>query len=424
VSKLLDSAPSLRGDTQSKLRWAICALLFLATVINYIDRQVFSILAPSLQHDIGWSELGYARIVIAFQLSYAITLAVSGNIIDRIGARLGYALTFVWWSIAEIAHALAHSPLGFGIVRLFVGAGEGAIFPAAIRTISEWFPRRESGLAIGILNCGPTVGAIAGPILVPLAAARFGWRGTFVITGALGVVWIAAWLVLYRGSHAGRRERGLIVADPLRDSGVSWLRLLGCRQMWAYGAGKLLADPAWFFYLFWLPKFLSQDHGLRGTALIPYLTTVYVLTGVGSICGGFLSSSLIRHGWSVNRSRKATMAASALAMPIVIVAARTQDPWTCVLLIGVAMAAHQSWSSMVFTLGTDLFPTKATAAATGIAGAMGSFATILFAETAGRVLEHDPSAYFPMFVACGLMYLVALGIIQLLAPRMEPAALG
>jgi len=402
-------------DQHARLRWWICSLLFAATVINYIDRQVFSILAPELQRSIGWSELSYGRIVIAFQLSYAISLALSGRLIDRIGTRLGYTLTFIWWSFSEMAHALARTPISFGAVRLVVGVGEGAIFPSAIKTIAEWFTGRERALAAGLLNSGPTMGAILAPIIVPVVAAHYGWRGAFVLTGILGLPWLAAWLWFNRLTPREGSATALTRANQ-----IPWRRLLSLRQTWAYAVGKLLADPAWFFYLFWLPKFLAQQHNLRGTAIIPYLTTVYLLTGLGSISGGLCSGFLLRRGMSLNASRKTTLAISACFMPVVIIAAQLTNPWAAVLLIGLVTAAHQSWSSLIFTLGTDLFPSKAMASATGIAGALGSFSTILFAEVTGRILNVNPHAYLPMFIACGFMYLVALGIIHLLSPRLEP----
>ena len=408
-------------------RWYICGLLFLATVLNYVDRQVFSILAPDLERDIGWSELSYSRIVIAFQLSYALSLMFSGRLIDRIGTKLGYVLGMLWWSSAEMAHALARTPLGFGFVRAALGIGEATNFPTAMKAISEWFPRTDAGLATGILNSGPTIGAIAAPLFVPLVAAHWGWRGAFVMTGAIEGAWLVAWWKLYHKPEV----HPLIGQDELRlirsgrgagpKDGVSYLRLLRCRQTWAYSLGKVLADPAWFFYLFWLPKFLAQEHGLRGTAVIPYLTTDYVFCGAGSALGGYLSSSLVKRGWTVNRSRKTAMAISAFLMPVVILAAQARNAWTAVLLIGITLALHQSWSTLVYTMGTDLFPSRAMASVTGLAGALGSAATILFAEITGRVLEHDSSAYLPLFIACGLMYLVAWIAIHLLVPRLEPA---
>lgn len=411
------------------LRWYICGLVFLATVLNYIDRQVFSILAPDLQRDIGWSELEYGRIVIAFQLSYAVSLILSGRLIDKIGSKLGYSLSIIWWSFAEIAHAVARTPFGFGAARASLGLGEAANFPTMMKTVAEWFPKMETGTATGILNSGPTIGAIAAPLLVPLIAAKLGWRGAFVITGVLGIPWVFAWWKFYHppAVHPNITPEELAHIQSGRttivEHRVSFGRLLGYRQTWACAAGKVLADPAWFFYLFWLPKFLAQEHGLRGTAVTPYLATVYVFCGVGSTIGGYGSSLLLRCGWSLNASRKLVMGVSAGIMPIVILAARVRDPWTAVLLIGVTLAAHQSWSTMMYSTNTDLFPSQATASVTGLVGALGSGSTILFAEITGRVLQRDPNLYLPMFIACGTMYMLALAIIHLLVPRFEPAKL-
>ena len=410
------------------LRWYVCGLLFLATVLNYVDRQVFSILAPELQRDIGWSELDYGRIVIAFQLSYALSLLLSGRLIDRIGSKLGYALAMIWWSCAEMAHALVRTPFGFGVARSALGIGEAPNFPTAMKTIAEWFPKSESSLATGMLNGGPTVGAIAAPVFVPLVAARFGWRGAFVATGAFEMAWLVVWWKFYhapdRHPEITQEELAFIAEGRAKTSvqRVPLFWLLHFRQTWAYAAGKVLADPAWFFYLFWLPKFLAQEHGLRGTAVIPYLTTVYVFCGVGSVLGGYLSSSLIKRGWSVNRSRKAAMSVSAAVMPIVILAGRAQNPWSAVVMIGVTLAAHQSWSTLVYSMGTDLFPSQAMASVTGFASALGSGSTILFAEIAGRILQRDPNYYLPMFIACGTMYMLSLLIIHLLVPKFDRAA--
>jgi len=411
------------------LRWYICGLLFAATVLNYVDRQVFSILAPDLQREIGWSELDYGRIVIAFQVAYAVCLVLSGRMIDRIGTKLGYAIAVIWWSVAEVAHAWVRNPLGFGVARFFLGAGEAANFPTALKAISEWFPARERGLATGIFNGAPTVGAIAAPIIVPLIAAGYGWRATFVLTGAAGMVWLVAWWALYQRPEIHpritREELELIQEGrgAARSEKVPLVTLLGCRQTWAFAIGKVLADPAWFFYLFWLPKFLAQEHGLRGTAVIPYLTVVYVFSGVGSAIGGYVSSALIKRGWTINWARKVPMAVSAVMMPVVILASQSRDPWTAVLLVGLATAAHQSWSSLVFTIGADMFPSRAMGSVTGFAGALGSVSTILFSEITGRILQHDASLYLPMFVACGTMYLGSLAIIHLLVPKLEPAVL-
>jgi ACS family hexuronate transporter-like MFS transporter len=408
------------------LRWYICALLFAATVLNYVDRQVFSILAPDLQRDIGWTELDYGRIVIAFQFPYAICYLVTGRFIDRVGTRLGYAVAVVWWSIAEMAHALAHSPFGFGMVRFFLGIGEAANFPTAMKGISEWFPKNERSFATGLFNAAPTLGAIISPILVPLIAVHYGWRGTFVITGALGLTWLVAWGALYRRpeehSRIERSELELIQAGRQKDVDSVPLRdILRYRQTWAFGCCKLLGDPAWFFYLYWLPKYLDATHGLRGTSIIPYLTAVYVMSGIGSGIGGYISSALLKRGWSLNWARKIPMAVSAFLMPSVIIAGYTKDAWTAVLLVGVAATLHQSWSTMTFTLGTDLFPPRAVATVIGLAGLLGSGSTIVFSEIAGRVLQRDPTFYLPMFIACGVMYTFALAILHFSLPHLEPA---
>lgn len=387
---------------------------------------MLAILAPRLQREIGWSELDYGRIVIAFQVSYAGMMAVSGALLDRIGVKLGYALAIVVWSLAAMGHALAGSAAGFGVARFFLGLGEAANFPAAVKAIGEWFPPRERALATGLFNGGTNVGAIAAPIVVPLLAARFGWQGAFVATGALGFLWLAAWWILYQTPERHPRlapsELAWIRSGTTEraSSPVPWRALLATRQLWAVAAAKLLTDPVWWFYLFWLPKFLDREHGLRDTAIIPYLTTVYVISDLGSIFGGYLSSALLARGWSVNTARKTALALFAGLMPVVIFAARARDPWLAVTLIGIAAGCHQAWSANVYTLVTDLFPRRAVGGAMGLAGAAGGFGGILIAEFAGRVLQRDPGWYQPMFVVAGLAYLVALALVQVLSPRLEP----
>lgn len=392
---------------------------------------MLAILAPRLQREIGWSELDYGRIVIAFQVSYAGMMAVSGALLDRIGVKLGYALAIVVWSLAAMGHALAGSAAGFGAARFFLGFGEAANFPAAVKTIGEWFPPRERALATGIFNGGTNVGAIAAPILVPLLAARFGWQGTFVATGALGFLWLAAWCIFYqtpeRHSRLAPSELAWIRSGAAADSAsppVPWRALLATRQLWAVAVAKLLTDPVWWFYLFWLPKFLDREHGLRDTAIIPYLTTVYVISDLGSIFGGYLSSALLARGWSVNAARKTALALFAGLMPVVIFAVRARDPWLAVTLIGIAAGCHQAWSANVYTLVTDLFPRRAVGGAMGLAGAAGGFGGILIAEFAGRVLQRDPGWYQPMFVVAGLAYLLALALVQVLSPRLAPLREG
>jgi ACS family hexuronate transporter-like MFS transporter len=409
------------------LRWYICGLLFLATTINYIDRQVLGILAPDLQREIGWSELDYGRIVIAFQVSYAVMMLVSGRIIDRIGTKLGFSIAIVWWSLAAMGHALARSAFGFGVARFFLGVGEAANFPASIKTIAEWFPKSERALATGIFNGGTNIGAIAAPIMVPLIAEKYGWQGAFIITGALGFLWLVAWLALY---HQPRAHPNLTESElKLIEDGkveqkfvkIPLFTLLGYRQLWAVALGKMMTDPVWWFYLFWLPKFLFSEHGIRGRQLIPYLTLVYIISDVGSILGGYISSALIKRGWTVNRSRKTTMLVFAAIVPIVIIASQTRSAWLAVTLVGIAAASHQAWSANIFTLASDMFPNRAVGSVIGIAGFAGGVGGIAVAEFAGRVLQADPRFYLPMFVVAGVAYLAALGVIQLLTPKLEPA---
>jgi MFS transporter, ACS family, hexuronate transporter len=424
----LDNA--VREASASKVghfRWVICALLFFATAINYIDRQVLGILAPDLQREIGWSELDYGRIVIAFQISYAVMMLVSGRIIDKIGTKVGFAVAIAWWSLAAMGHAFARSAVGFGVARFFLGVGEAANFPASIKTVAEWFPKKERAFATGIFNGGTNIGAIIAPITVPLIASAWGWQAAFILTGAIGFVWLVLWLLLYRSPETHPRlspaEREYIrdgVEEPI-TSKVHWLSLLGHRQLWAVAFGKLMTDPIWWFYLFWLPKFLAQEHGIRGKALIPYLTTVYIISDLGSMVGGYISSKLIARGWTVNRARKTAMLVFASLVPSVIFASQTRNAWIAVLLIGLATACHQAWSANIFTLASDMFPRRAIGSVIGIAGFAGGIGGVLVAEFAGRVLQRDPSFYLPMFVVAGTAYLAALLVIHLLAPRLTPA---
>lgn len=423
-----DSGPGF-GARVGKFRWVICALLFFATTINYIDRQVLGILAPDLQKEIGWSELDYGRIVIAFQASYALMMLVWGGILDRIGTKLGLGIAVVWWSLAAMGTAFARSAMSFGFARFLLGVGEAANFPASIKTVAEWFPKSERALATGIFNSGTNIGAIVAPISVPLIAAAWGWRMAFILTGALGFLWLIAWWALYHTAalhpklHPAERK---FILDGLEEpitAKTSLREVLGTRQLWAFALGKLLTDPVWWFYLFWLPKFLASEHGIRGVALIPYLTTVYLIADVGSIFGGYLSSTLIKRGYSVNRARKTAMGVFAGIIPTVIFASQTDSAWTAVLLIGLATACHQGWSANIFTLASDMFPRRAVGTVVGFGGFMGGVGGILIAEFAGRVLNRDPSYYLPMFIVGGTLYLVALAVVHALAPRLEPARL-
>jgi ACS family hexuronate transporter-like MFS transporter len=320
--------------------------------------------------------------------------------------------------------------MGFGVARFLLGVGEAANFPASIKTVAEWFPKSERAFATGIFNAGTNIGAIVAPIMVPIIAVRWGWRPAFVITGALGFIWLFAWAALYspldRHPRIEPAERDYIRDGMGEMTGTKTplSEVFGTRQLWAFALGKMLTDPIWWFYLFWLPKFLASEHGIRGTAIIPYLTTVYVISDVGSIAGGYLSSAFIKAGWSVNRARKTAMGIVAAIVPTVIIASQTKSAWTAVLLIGLATACHQAWSANIFTLASDMFPRRAVGTVVGFGGFAGGVGGILIAEFAGRVLNANPKYYFPMFVVAGLAYLVALAVVHLLAPRLEPATVS
>lgn len=417
------------GPKIKHLRWYICALLFFATTINYIDRQVLGTLAPELQTKIGWSELEYGRIVIAFQVSYAVMMLVSGRVIDKIGTKLGFAIAIVWWSLAAMAHALAGSARGFAVARFFLGVGEAANFPASVKTVAEWFPKSERALATGIFNAGTNVGAILAPATALWLSAAFGWQSAFIVTGAVGFVWLIFWWWLYeqpeKHARLSAEEFALIRQgeEEQTTEKVSWFKLLGYRQLWAFALGKMLTDPIWWFYLFWLPKFMAGEHNIRGLTLIPYLTTVYIIADVGSVGGGWISSALIKRGWTVNAARKTALLIFALMVPFVIIASQTRSAWLAVILIGIAASAHQGWSANLFTIPSDMFPRKAMGSVIGIGSCAGGLGGILVAEFAGRVLNADPRFYLPMFIVAGVAYLVALGVIHLLVPKLEPARL-
>jgi ACS family hexuronate transporter-like MFS transporter len=397
-------------------RWTICALLFVATTINYVDRQVLGILAPTLQRELHWTEADYGDIVSWFSFAYAFGFLVAGRVIDWIGVRRGLATAVVAWSIAAIGHAFAKTAAGFSIARAMLGVSESAIFPGSIKAVAEWFPQKERALATGIFNAGTNTGAILTPLLVPWIALRWGWQWAFVATGALGLLWLALWIPLYRSA-------------PLNDSSVAvarvpWLSLFGHRQTWAFIVGKLMADPVWWFYLYWLPKFLDAKYGVKLAQVAAPIIVVYLIADVGSVGGGWTSSALIKRGWSVNRARKVTMLGMALLIVPTTLVSRAPGMWAAVLIVGVAAAAHQAWSANVYTLASDMFPTSAVGSVVGIGAFAGAMGGVVFQRVTGRVLQANGSNYAPIFVVCGLAYVTAWAIIHLLAPRLEPARLG
>ena len=414
------------------LRWYVCGLLLLGLGVNYIDRQTFAILAPDLQRRIGWNELQYSRLVNSFQIAYAVMTLMTGWIIDRVGTKWGLAVAMVWWSLAEAAHALASTVTQFGVARFFLGAGEAASMPASVKAIGEWFPTKERALATGLLNAATTVGGVVAPAVVPLAAAVWGWQGAFLVTGAVGFVWLALWLRLFGQPRDHPRispeERALILEGPAQASPASgaaaWWSLFRHRQLWAHAGSRIITDPVYWFLLYWTPKFLAENHQIRGTAVIPYLATAYTISGIGSILGGYLSSAFLRLGWTVNRARKTAMILLAACIPFVIFASHASSAWTAVLLIGMALAVHQGWAANNFTLILDMFPARAAGSVFGIGGCLGLFSGIVAAEFIGRILQRDPSYYLPMFIFSGGAYLAGTLWIHVLAPRLEPAKMG
>ena len=427
-----------------RYRWWICALLFFASVINYVDRQVVGILKPTLQQQFGWSEIDYGYIVQAFQIAYAIGLVAIGRLIDRVGTRRGLALAVLVWSIAAMAHAavlfygpavaaalaagglvVSVSVAGFIAARFALGLGEAANFPAGIKAIAEWFPRRDRALAAGLFNAGTNVGALTAPLLVPWLTLSFGWEWAFLATGAFGLVWLIFWWRSYYPPDSHPRVSAAELAwiqdrDEAPASRVPWQSLLPHRQTLAFAAGKLITDPVWWVYLFWIPDFLNRNHGLDLTTLGPPLVVIFLAADVGSVAGGWMSSSLVARGWTVNAARKTAMLICALAVTPIFFAARTTDLWTAVALISLAAAAHQGWSSNLFTLTSDMFPRPAVASVVGLGGMMGAIGGIFVSAVVARILELTGS-YVPIFAIASVAYLVALAVIHLLVPRLEPA---
>ncbi|MBC7898091.1 MAG: MFS transporter [Cytophagaceae bacterium] len=408
-------------------RWTIVALLFFALTINYLDRQVLGILAPTLQRELGWTETDYGSIVSWFSLTYAVGLLLTGRLMDRIGVRTGLAAAIVVWSLAAMGHALARGVAGFSLARAALGIGEAGNFPAAVKTVAEWFPKKERALAIGIFNAGTNVGAIIAPIVVPWIAVTWGWREAFVATGAVGFAWLIAWLAIYRSPESHPRVSAAELAYIRRDgeeaSGgpVPWGRLFADRQAWAFIVGKAFTDPVWYFYLFWLPKFLDTSYGVKLTGVAGPLIAIYLLADVGSVAGGWTSSRMISAGWSVNRARKTAMLLAAILIAPTGFAPSAGTLWMAVSLVAVAAAAHQWWSANLYCIVSDMYPKRMVATVVGMGGFAGSMAGFAAQRMTGRLLDATGGNYTAIFAVCGGTYLVALGVIHLLVPRMEPA---
>jgi ACS family hexuronate transporter-like MFS transporter len=406
-------------------RWVIVGLLFLATVINYIDRQMLGVLKPTLSTDLGWSETDFAAIVFWFQTAYAIGYIGFGRIVDLIGARLGYAIAFVIWTIAHIAHGGVHSVTQFAMARFGLGIGEAGNFPAGIKAVTEWFPAKERAFAIGIFNAGANIGAIVTPLVVPWLVVAYGWRAAFVITGIATSVWVIAWLAIYRRPREHKRvtaaELAYIEQDPLDPvTPLPWRAIAARRETWAYALGKFCIDPIWWFFLFWLPGFLATRYELNILQFGPPLVAIYLISDVGSVAGGWASSRMIKAGRTVNYARKMTMLACAFAVTPIFFAQYYDDLWVAVLVIGIATAAHQAFSANLYTLPSDLFPRSAVGSVIGIGGTVGAVGGMIFSLYTGQVLERLGS-YTPIFIVAGSAYFVSLAIVHLLSPRLERA---
>ena len=408
-------------------RWYICGLLFYATTVNYIDRQVLGLLKPVISRELNWTESDYGSVVFGFQLAYALVMPIAGRIIDWMGTRLGYAAAVLVWSTAAMLHAVARSTIQFALMRFLLGLGEAANFPAAIKTVADWFPKKERALATGIFNSGSNIGALIAPLTVPFIALHFGWRVSFLATGILDVIWIVTWLLTYRTpwqhKHISAGELAYIESDKAREPlrRIPYLRLLRERPAWAFLLGKFLTDPIWWFYLYWLPGFLNEEYHLDLSHLGLPLVAIYLAADFGSIGGGWLSSRLLSLGWTVNKARKtALLICAVLVVPVAFIMFTGSNLWLTVAILGLATAAHQGWSANLFTLVSDMFPGSAVGSVVGLGGCGGAIGGMLVAKLVGWWLDFSGKSYGTLFVVAGLMYLLAFVVIQLIVPRLDP----
>ncbi len=442
ATAMVDPAVTVGGDTadspaalnhaspMSRYRWVICALLLFATTINYLDRQVLGLLKPSLMEEFAWTETQYGRIVFSFSLAYMIGLLVVGRILDAVGTRLGFGVAALLWSLASMAHAFAGSWQTFSVARFALGVTEAANFPAAVKATAEWFPKKERALATGIFNSGSNIGIIVAAVTVPfIAASTFGWRAAFVVTGLPGVIFVVLWLTMYRKPREHPRvspsELAYIESDPPDPPGkVRWLALLPHRQTWAFAAGKFLTDPVWWFFLFWGPSYFASTYGVSLVGLALPMVIIYVAADVGSIGGGWLSSAMLKRGFTVNAARKTAMLVCALCAAPMAFAAFIDNMWVSVALISLAAAAHQGWSANLYTLVSDTFPRRAVGSVVGFGGMFGMISSMTAALGIGILLDALNKNYVPLLTIAGFMYVIALLVIHLLAPRLDPADLA
>ena len=423
--------------TTGVYRWGIVVLLFTATTINYLDRQIIGLLKPLLEVEFSWTETDFARIVIAFTAAYAVGLLAMGWFVDKVGTKIGYAVTIVWWSVAGMLHALARSAFGFGVARVSLGLGEAGNYPAAVKTVAEWFPQKERALATGLFNAGTSVGVVAALLIVPYILSHYGWQEVFWITGSLGFVWLIFWLIFYdvpaRQKRLSSSEYAYITSGQesagAEKAPIKWFKLFALPQTWALITGKGLIDPIYWFFLFWLPSYFSSTFQINLKKFSPELMVIYTATTVGSIGGGYLSSWLVKNGWPTLKARKMVLLVFAVLELSIILAQFATNVWQAVGLISLAAAVHQAWATNVFTLASDLFPKQAVSSVAGIAGMAGAVGGIFFPILVGSLLDSYKAAdnltggYNVLFTVCGCTYLVAYGIIHLLTRKPKLVAI-
>lgn len=411
-------------NTIGNYRWRIVVLLFFASTINYIDRQVLGILAPQLQQEFGWSESDYGFIIMAFQMAYAIGLISMGTLLDKIGTKLGFIISITLWSLAGMAHAAARSVFAFSLARFSLGIGESANFPASVKTVAEWFPKKERALATGLFNSGPNIGAILTPLLIPIIALKWGWQWAFIITGSLGFIWLLFWIPIYKKPEINERlseqERNYILQDDLapETQKLSWKSIISYKQTWGICLSRFLTDPIWWFFLYWLPKFLNSNYQIDLTNIGLPLIIIYLVSIGGSVFGGWFSSSLIRKGKNPVASRKLTIFLMALLVVPIFFTSMTTNIWIAVALISMATFAHQGYAANIFTIVSDIFPKNAVGSVTGLAGFAGAVGGILFSGAVGMILEFTGS-YYVIFGIASVAYLLCWLALHLLVSNHE-----
>lgn len=412
------------ASTVGRYRWVICGLLFAATAINYVDRQMIGVLKPTISHDLGWSETTYADVIFWFQAAYALGYLSFGKIVDVVGARIGYSIAFLIWTAGHILCGFVNTAFQFSLARALLGIGESGNFPAGIKAVTEWFPAKERALATGVFNAGANIGAVVTPLVVPwiVIDMGLGWRMAFVITGLFSFIWLAAWIVIYRRPREQPRlsaeELAYIESDPADPARpIPWRRLIGYRETWAFALGKFLIDPIWWLFLFWTPDFLGKTYHLDLKSFGPPLIVIYLISDLGSVAGGWSSSRLMKRGLSANVARKVTMLICAFLVMPIIFAQYASNVWLAVAIVGLATAAHQAFSANLYTIPSDMFPRAAVGSVIGIGGTIGAIGGMMMAKFTGYILETTGS-YTPIFAVAGSTYLIAVIVIHLLSPRL------